>query len=83
MACCWSWAFGTITVNPYPRRMDLPAESPLLDLPELPAEERRDLTHLAAFAIDDEGNRDPDDAISLDGERLWVHVSRRSGAGDA
>ncbi len=63
------------TVNPYPRRLDLPPASPVLDLPELPAEERRDLTHLSAFAIDDEGNRDPDDAISLDGDRLWVHVA--------
>lgn len=62
-------------VNPYPHRMDLPAESPALDLPDLPAGERRDLTHLAAFAIDDEGNRDPDDAVSLDGDRLWVHVA--------
>jgi exoribonuclease-2 len=63
------------TVDPYPRRLDLPEQSPMFDLPELPAEERRDLTHLPAFAIDDEGNRDPDDAISLDGDRLWVHVA--------
>lgn len=62
-------------VDPYPYRMDLPDASPLLDLPELPSEERRDLTHLLAFAIDDEGNRDPDDAISLDGDRLWVHIA--------
>ncbi len=64
-----------VAINPYPQRMDLPTESPVLDLPELPAEERRDLSHLPAFAIDDEGNRDPDDAISLDGDRLWVHVA--------
>lgn len=63
------------TVDPYPRRLDLAEQSPVLELPELPAEERRDLTHLAAFAIDDEGNRDPDDAISLDGDRVWVHVA--------
>lgn len=63
------------TVDPYPYRLELATTSPLLDLPELPAEERRDLTHLPAFAIDDEGNRDPDDAISLDGDRLWVHVA--------
>ncbi len=62
-------------VDPYPRRYDLPEQSPTLHLPELPAEDRRDLTHLAAFAIDDEGNRDPDDAISLDGDRIWVHVA--------
>jgi exoribonuclease-2 len=63
------------TIDPYPRRLDLPEQAPPFDLPELPAEERRDLTHLSAFAIDDEGNRDPDDAISLDGDRLWVHVA--------
>lgn len=63
------------TTNPYPQRLDLPLESPQIDLPALAAEERRDLTHLLAYAIDDEGNRDPDDAISLDGNRLWVHVA--------
>lgn len=45
-----------------------------------PAETRLDLTHLAAFAIDDEGNKDPDDAISIEPlaaglTRLWVHVA--------
>jgi len=30
---------------------------------------------LAAYAIDDVGNTDPDDAISFDGERVWVHVA--------
>lgn len=64
-----------VAVDPYPQRLDLPETAPSFDLPELPAETRRDLTHLPAFAIDDEGNRDPDDAISLDGDRLWVHVA--------
>jgi exoribonuclease-2 len=41
----------------------------------LPEEERLDLTQLPAYAIDDEDNQDPDDAISLDGERIWVHVA--------
>jgi exoribonuclease-2 len=63
------------TIDPYPRRLELPERAPRFDLPELPGEERRDLTHLPAFAIDDEGNIDPDDAISLDGDRLWVHVA--------
>jgi exoribonuclease-2 len=44
-------------------------------LPELLEEARVDLTHLAAFAIDDEGSQDPDDAISIAGNRLWVHVA--------
>ena len=62
-------------VDPYPARMGVPMESPYLGLPELPEEARLDLTRLAAFAIDDEENQDPDDAISLDGEEIWVHVA--------
>ena len=62
-------------VNPYPHRMGVSATSADMPLPELPAEQRVDLTHLPAFAIDDEGSTDPDDAISLDGHRLWVHIA--------
>ncbi|NIV31736.1 MAG: RNB domain-containing ribonuclease, partial [Anaerolineae bacterium] len=63
------------TVDPYPLRLGLPAAPPEGDLPPLPEEDRRDLTHLPAFAIDDEGNQDPDDALSLDGDCLWVHIA--------
>ncbi len=63
------------TVDPYPRRLELPEQSPQLPLAELAAEARRDLTHLPAFAIDDQGTADPDDAVSIDGDRLWVHVA--------
>lgn len=62
-------------VNPYPRRLELPEQSPQLPLAELGDAARRDLTHLPAFAIDDQGTADPDDAVSLDGDRLWVHVA--------
>jgi exoribonuclease-2 len=61
--------------NPYPDRGRLPAVDPDLPVPQLPQEERLDLTRLPAYAIDDEGNRDPDDALSLDGDRIWVHVA--------
>ena len=67
--------FWTEMVNPHPVRLgmaDADANSPLDTLPDEP---RRDLTHLAAWAIDDEGNTDPDDAISWDDGRLWVHVA--------
>ncbi|MEW5957431.1 MAG: RNB domain-containing ribonuclease [Chloroflexota bacterium] len=67
--------YWTYTVNPYPHRLKLPVDSPQLELPDLPPEERADLTRLPAFAIDDEGSQDPDDALSLDGNRLWVHVA--------
>ncbi len=62
-------------VDPYPVRMGVPIESPYLELPKLPEEARLDLTRLAAFAIDDEENQDPDDAISLDGEGIWIHIA--------
>ena len=62
-------------VNPYPRRFGMPARASELPVPPLPDEPRLDLTHLAAYAIDDEGTENPDDAISLDGDTLWVHVA--------
>jgi exoribonuclease-2 len=61
--------------NPYPARNGVVVTDPDLPVPPVPGEERLDLTHLPAFAIDDEGNQDPDDAVSLDGERIWVHVA--------
>ena len=38
---------------------------------------RVDLTNLKAYAIDDEGSNDPDDAISWDNanNKMWVHVA--------
>jgi exoribonuclease II len=67
-------------INPYPIRLELPAAPPDFALLETDEGDRVDLTHLAAFAIDDEGNRDPDDAISLEGGRIWVHVADASAA---
>jgi exoribonuclease-2 len=63
------------SVNPYPIRLKLPTSNPEVLLPSLPDEQRVDLTHLTAYAIDDAESRDPDDAISLDGNRLWVHIA--------
>ncbi len=39
--------------------------------------QRVDLTHLTAYAIDDEGSNDPDDAISWDTQqnKMWVHIA--------
>ncbi|MCS6869383.1 RNB domain-containing ribonuclease [Thermus sp.] len=65
--------------NPHPRRLGLPLAPPDLPLPPLPEEAREDLTHLPAFAIDDEGSQDPDDAVYAErveeGFRLLVHVA--------
>jgi exoribonuclease-2 len=78
------------TVNPYISRMGLsaapsypplpPSLSPLSLATPLPLaasseEDRLDLTHLEAFAIDDEDSEDPDDAVSFDDGKLWVHVA--------
>lgn len=70
------------THNPYPTRVGASSSNPELPIPSLAAAiglpgepQRLDLTHLLALAIDDEGNQDPDDAISLDGDRVWVHVA--------
>jgi exoribonuclease-2 len=65
--------------NPHPRRLGLPLAPPDLPVPPLPEEERVDLTHLPAFAVDDEGSQDPDDALYAErveeGFRLFVHVA--------
>jgi len=50
--------------NPYPARNDVTLANPEIEIPSLPDEPRLDLTHLPAFAIDDEGSEDPDDAVS-------------------
>lgn len=72
-------------INPYPARYGLTLIAPTLALPEpwndpahvMRLEARRDLTHLAAFAIDDPWTDTPDDALSYDPETglLWVHVA--------
>lgn len=67
--------YWDVAVNPYPARGGVVVGQPEAPLPPLPEEDRRDLTHLVSLAIDDVGSSDPDDAISLDGSRLWVHVA--------
>lgn len=61
--------------NPYLQRYELPEPPQLTDSYKLPDEERVDLTHLNSYAIDDVGNQDPDDAIALEGNTLWVHIA--------
>ncbi len=61
--------------NPWPRRMGITMKDPELDIPEPLETQRTDLRHLQAWAIDDVGNQDPDDAISIDGDFLWVHIA--------
>ena len=63
------------TFNPYPQRLEVNTRAPQAAMPDLPQEARLDLTHLDAYAIDDEGSKDPDDALSWHDNRLWVHVA--------
>jgi exoribonuclease-2 len=70
---CGAW---TYTVNPHPARFGLSTVSATV-FPGLPPpdEVRRDLTGLPAFAIDNAWSGDPDDAVSLEGNCLYVHVA--------
>ena len=72
--------FWKASFNPYPERLELSSNefSETLNLgSQAPsAEEKRlDLTTFEAYAIDDDDSSDPDDAISFDGKRLWVHIA--------
>ena len=63
--------------NPHLRRFEFDSAPAYPVLPPLPSEERTDLTALTAYAIDDAGSTDPDDAIAYDAENdlLWVHIA--------
>lgn len=65
-------------VDPHPQRLGLATSAVTAEPPGLAEETRLDLTHLPAFAIDDAGNQEPDDALSLEDNRLWVHVADAS-----
>jgi len=60
-------------INPYPERHKIyPNEELTLDFRKVT---REDLTHLKSFAIDNSDSSEADDAISLDGERVWIHIA--------
>ena len=65
--------------NPWPARSGCVLWPPKLDFPEseLPAFSagRMDLRRLESFAIDNAWSNDPDDAIAIDGDTLWIHVA--------
>jgi exoribonuclease-2 len=62
-------------VNPHPARAGVELTDPAFPLPPLSPEERLDLTGMVSYAIDDEGNEDPDDAVGFAEGLLWVHVA--------
>jgi len=60
-------------INPYPDRYKIyPNEELTLDVKEVT---REDLTHIKSFAIDNSDSSEADDAISLDGQRVWIHIA--------
>ena len=61
--------------NPYPTRFGVPLKSPGYETPLRSETKRIDLTHLEAYAIDDDGTTAADDAVSIDGKKLWVHIA--------
>lgn len=61
--------------NPHPARSGHPSRAPELPLGPDDDDGRVDLTGMGAWAIDNTWSHDPDDAISFDGEALWVHVA--------
>lgn len=62
------------TKNPYPTRFGFSFDSAREQLGSMPIEERFEVPGFA-YAIDRENATDPDDAISFDGEFLWVHIA--------
>ncbi|HKL87236.1 MAG TPA: RNB domain-containing ribonuclease [Treponemataceae bacterium] len=68
--------YWNIDFNPWPVRHGHSLTSALTNIP-VPEDtkERLDLTHLDSWAIDNEWSADPDDAVSVDGETVWVHIA--------
>lgn len=66
----WDWS-----VNPWPSRSGHPSKAPELELGPDDDRERLDLSALEAWAIDNAWSHDPDDALSWDGQAVWVHVA--------
>ncbi|MDR0302170.1 MAG: RNB domain-containing ribonuclease, partial [Treponema sp.] len=69
----------TPAINPHPSRFGIALISADIPLEAPPPEDRRDLCHLAAFAIDSPWSHDPDDAVSIETTEetytLYVHVA--------
>ncbi|MDR1107088.1 MAG: RNB domain-containing ribonuclease, partial [Treponema sp.] len=70
-----SAGWWTPMINPHPSRFGLSSVSAKIVPEAPPEEERRDLTGLPAFAIDSPWSDDPDDAVSVRGDVLYVHVA--------
>ena len=61
------------SINPYPRRNGVLADQDYAH--KLIITDREDLTYLNCYAIDNTGSTDADDAISIDGDMVWIHIA--------
>lgn len=61
--------------NPHPGRMGISLKSSVKITEYDSVINSLNLTHMKSYAIDDEGSRDPDDAISIDGDKVWIHIT--------
>ena len=65
--------YWNLLKNPYPQRHKVYLDEKIKIHPKEIS--RKDLTHLTCFAIDNSDSSDADDAISFDGEKLWIHIA--------
>ncbi len=59
--------------NPYPQRNKIYSDEEFEFIER--KTDREDLTHLTCFAIDNSDSSDADDAISIEGDRVWIHIA--------
>ena len=59
--------------NPYPQRNKIYQDEDLEFNESI--KDRKDLTHLTCFAIDNSDSSDADDAISVEGDCVWIHIA--------
>ena len=59
--------------NPYPQRNKIYSDEEFEFIER--KTDRKDLTHLTCFAIDNSDSSDADDAISIEGDRVWIHIA--------
>ena len=59
--------------NPYPERHKIYMDEDIKFLSNKVV--REDLTHLSSFAIDNSDSSDADDALSIEKDRVWIHIA--------
>ena len=59
--------------NPYPQRNKIDRDEEIEFIER--KTDRKDLTHLTCFAIDNSDSSDADDAISIEGDQVWIHIA--------